>query len=181
MRQLNCNLFDSKGARVPAGTLVYTDFQIDNHERGPRYGGRVEEDGRLIFRFDDCAPAGQGANVVVMLQNQAWRGRQISPAAPFVEGETIQLEREAGPNPFLPRLVGNGQFFSTEDGQPFTVIECSDFQLFQRFLHGEDLEPVLRDRQDIGFNTLRVFGTCFNMFRLSRSNFSADATCAAMI
>src|SRR5436190_18081444 len=173
MRQLNCNLIDSKGAPVPAGTLVYTDFQIDSQEKGPRYGGRVEENGRLIFRFDDCAPAGHGANVIVMLlgESEVWRGRQISPAAAFAEGDTIRLEQKRIPVADLRRLVVNGQFFGTSDGQPFTAIECSDFQLFQRFLNGEDIKPVLDERQEIGFNTLRVFGTCANMFRLFPQDF----------
>lgn len=43
------------------------------------------------------------------------------------------------------------------DGQPFTVIESSDFSLYKRYLDGEDIVPVLSQRQAIGFNCLRVW------------------------
>lgn len=53
-------------------------------------------------------------------------------------------------------LAVAGQFF-TLNGAPFTVIESSEFSLFKRYLDGEDIGPILRERQAIGFNTLRVW------------------------
>ena len=58
----------------------------------------------------------------------------------------------------LPQLRVRGQFFEQENGQRFTLIEASDFLLYQRFLNGEDIRSVLKQRSDAGFNTLRVFG-----------------------
>jgi hypothetical protein len=49
-----------------------------------------------------------------------------------------------------------GQFF-TLNGQPFTLIESSDFSLLKRALDGEDVEPILADRAALGFNTLRIW------------------------
>lgn len=57
----------------------------------------------------------------------------------------------------LPRLVVRGQFLALETGVPWTAIECSDFNLYARFLNGEDIEPVLQQRADLGFNLLRVW------------------------
>lgn len=61
--------------------------------------------------------------------------------------------------PPLPRLVPHGQFF-TAGGAPFTAIECSDFLLYQRFLNGENITPIVTQRADLGFNMVRVFGMC---------------------
>ncbi len=57
----------------------------------------------------------------------------------------------------VPLVLGiSGQFF-TLNGQPWTAIECSDFSLYKRYLDGEDIGPVVRERQAIGFNLLRVW------------------------
>jgi hypothetical protein len=66
----------------------------------------------------------------------------------------------------LPALVTTGAVFGLATGERWTAIECTDFQLFQRFLRGEDLSTVLQQRRDLGFNLLRVFGMCAQMFRL---------------
>lgn len=60
------------------------------------------------------------------------------------------------PAPSIGRLGIAGQFF-TMNGQPWTAIECSDFSLYKRYLDGEDIRPVLTERQAIGFNLLRVW------------------------
>lgn len=58
----------------------------------------------------------------------------------------------------LPHLVVNGEFFYQEDGTPITMIEATDFKLYKKFLDGEDIIPVLEQRQDAGFNLVRVLG-----------------------
>jgi len=57
----------------------------------------------------------------------------------------------------LPRLRIDGQFFRLETGERWTAIECSDFNLLNRWQHGEDITPVLAQRSDAGFNLLRVW------------------------
>jgi hypothetical protein len=52
--------------------------------------------------------------------------------------------------------------------QRFTVIGTSDFNLYNRWFSGEDVSAVLQQRQDLGFNSVRVWtaydivgiGTC---------------------
>jgi endo-1,4-beta-mannosidase len=56
----------------------------------------------------------------------------------------------------LAPLAIAGQFFSVA-GEPWTAIESSEFSLYKRFLDGEDIRPVLEERQAIGFNLLRVW------------------------
>jgi len=62
----------------------------------------------------------------------------------------------------LPRRVVQGQFFALEDGTPWTMIQCSDFNLLGRVMAGEDIRPVLEQRRAVRFNTLRVF-TAYNV------------------
>jgi hypothetical protein len=57
----------------------------------------------------------------------------------------------------LPRLRVNGHVFEMETGQPFTVIQCSDFNLLNRWQHGENIRPILEQRAGCRFNMLRVW------------------------
>ncbi len=70
------------------------------------------------------------------------------------------------PVPRLRPLHVDGLWFSTDDGQPWTQIGCSDFRLLQRFLAGEAIDPILEERATAGFNQLRVFLMCDLMFHL---------------
>jgi hypothetical protein len=53
--------------------------------------------------------------------------------------------------------VPRGQFFALETGARWTGIEASDFNLLNRYLDGEDIEPILHQRAGLGFNLLRVW------------------------
>jgi hypothetical protein len=75
--------------------------------------------------------------------------------------------------PILPGLVVRRAVFALATGERWTAIECSDFQLFQRFLRGQDLAPVLAQRAMLGFNLLRVFLTCDQMFNLHPTDYPA--------
>jgi hypothetical protein len=76
----------------------------------------------------------------------------------------VELGLPVEPDPVitLSRLITAGQFFQLETGQRFTAIQCSDFNLYNRFLNGENIEPILQQRQDCGFNMLRVW-TLFDL------------------
>ena len=62
----------------------------------------------------------------------------------------------------LPRLRVDGQQFALDTGQSFTAIEHSDFNLLNRWQHGEDITPILTQRRNAGFNMLRVW-TLYNL------------------
>lgn len=66
---------------------------------------------------------------------------------------------------YTPRLYGataapalsiDGQFFRA-NGERWTAIQCSEFSLLKRWLENEDIEPILRERVDLGFNCFRVW------------------------
>ena len=58
----------------------------------------------------------------------------------------------------LPFLYTNGKAFVEDGGERRWVWKgSSDFKLFARYMDGEDITPVLRQRQEVGANILRVF------------------------
>ncbi len=61
------------------------------------------------------------------------------------------------PRRVLPELTIRGAFFALATGEYWTGIECSDFALFAKYLHREDIRPVLTQRAACGFNLLRVW------------------------
>lgn len=69
----------------------------------------------------------------------------------------VELIRLVPPEMHVPRVVIRGHFFALETGEPWTMIECSDFNLLNRFVQGEDITPILAQRREVGFNTLRVW------------------------
>ena len=76
----------------------------------------------------------------------------------MTESELLLFGSRRTPTPrVLPRLVTAGQFFALATGERFTAIECSDFNLYGRYLKGENVEPVLEQRADCGFNMRRVW------------------------
>jgi hypothetical protein len=53
--------------------------------------------------------------------------------------------------------VVDGPYFRQATGARWTAIECSDFNLLNRWQHGEDITPILAQRAGAGFNVLRVW------------------------
>lgn len=51
--------------------------------------------------------------------------------------------------------------------QRFTVIQTSDFNLYNRWLSGENIDPLLQQRQDVGFNSPRIW-TAYNIPLIGR-------------
>lgn len=72
----------------------------------------------------------------------------------------------------LPRLIPHGSFLRQETGARFTVIDATDFSLFSLFMEGRDITPILKQREDIGFNTRRIFGLGTNTWPGYTSNVS---------
>ena len=58
----------------------------------------------------------------------------------------------------MPRIQAKGQAFKLEGGADFTAIEASDFALYQKHLNGDYIIAILQQRQQLGFNMVRVFG-----------------------
>lgn len=124
--------FTDDAARVRIGPLHKDTHHFDLHIEPPDAGFEPYE-----LRDFDIAGSGE------------WPDIYLEPAAYM-----------------LPRLqvrggAANGLAFANvfrlETGEYFTAIECSDFNLLARYVNGDDIEPILEQRADIGFNMLRVW------------------------
>lgn len=75
----------------------------------------------------------------------------------------------AVPPPFepLPRLCVRGKFFACEDGAPWTMVECSDFNLPGLAKAGGNVDLIFQQRQACGFNAMRWF-TAYNVPGIGR-------------
>ena len=67
----------------------------------------------------------------------------------------LQERFKAAPN--LPELITQGQFLRQDDGKYWTAIQCSDFNLLNKYLNNEQIEPILIQRAIAGYNLLRVW------------------------
>lgn len=76
----------------------------------------------------------------------------------------VVLTGTSRPAVSLPQLVTSGQFLALSNGQPWTAIECSDFNLLARYdVEGANaIAPVLEQRSSLGYNLLRVW-TAFDI------------------
>lgn len=140
---------------VPLNATLFVDG-------GATIAGVQAPEGRFQFSIP-VPPAHKGDGCEVRVNADGYVSQAFR--VPVNDGDTtITMERTAVQ---LPALVVRGSYFALETGERFTAIECSDFQAFSRFLNGEDITPVLTERRALGFNMLRVFGMCRNMFDLN--------------
>jgi len=85
-----------------------------------------------------------------------WRGPVVLP---------IPAPPEAPPFSPLPALVVRGHVFVEATGTRCTLIEASSFQAAQKFMDGDNgLDAHFSQLEDLGFNTIRVFGMAQNLF-----------------
>jgi hypothetical protein len=71
------------------------------------------------------------------------------------------------PTPDLPELVVRGHCFEQANGTRWTAIQCSDFNVLNRWQHGEDVTPILAQRRDCGFTLLRVW-TAYDIYGIGQ-------------
>src|SRR5262249_23997992 len=139
------------GSPLPRTTQTAAEVVIDLDQEGARYTALMDPvlDGRLLIRFPDSSPPGVGANVKVWASGGlAWAGRIVTPTQPLVEMRSepfeeglatqITLERTGGAHPFPDPLRIEGVWFGTTQGQPWSMIGCSDFALLANKLTGYD-------------------------------------------
>lgn len=63
--------------------------------------------------------------------------------------------------------MADGKFFRTTTGDRWTGIGSSEFNFLGRLLAGEDVEPVIKQRADLGFNLFRGW-TLYDVVRIGR-------------
>jgi hypothetical protein len=70
--------------------------------------------------------------------------------------ESFTLDEPVAPTINTKPIRIDGKFFRIGDDR-FSIIQCSDFSLFKRYLEGEDIRGILEERLYCGFNFLRIW------------------------
>ena|SRR5436190_2030924 len=134
--------------------------------------GTTNPDGYLAWP-DVPAPAVSVTIAVIAQGYDDYRTETILPDVnveirigfPPGPGFSIRLP-DLVPSAKVMALATAGGFFRGVNGEYHTIVEATDFRLLARYLAGEDIVPVLKDRAGLGFNTLRVALSCRQMFDL---------------
>lgn len=121
-----------------------------------------------------CDYNGIQAVFMVPANRLGWGGELILTAPEFlpivkrviIEPDILEVTMYPDVKP-LPALRARGQYIEQTDGQRWTYIGATDFNLLARYVHGEDITPILQQRSEVGFNVLRIF-TAFNVCPDSR-------------
>lgn len=76
----------------------------------------------------------------------------------------------------LSPLWVQGRFFADAEGKHWQWRGCDGFDLLAKYLRGEDIMPILKQRADMGFNVLRVFRFAAppNAFALNPSDYGNE-------
>lgn len=146
-------------------SLVGNGFTVTDRRTGQRLQVNVVVNGGDDLNFT-AATCGDGADTGFIFFNCGEGKGSITLTKPgyqtrvldvvFPIPTNINYEMEPTSVPALGPLTIEGQFFK-QHGQRMTMIDGSDFSLFQRDLDGEDIRPLLAQRQSLGFNCRRVF------------------------
>jgi hypothetical protein len=142
---------------VPSYTLVAHVCEIDCAADNKIPGASVTLDHAAVGVAADASgnavfpnlPAGR---YTVCAKADGWKEFCAEHGVPADGDVFLALDRDIR----VPLIAVSGKYF-TDHGEPWTEIETSDFSLYKRFLDGENIDAVLADRRDVGFNTLRVW------------------------
>jgi hypothetical protein len=141
-------------------------FQIPRSKLGNGGDMTVTCDGYVTRKARIITPPAEPDKYGLRVENDASKAAGDDVAAIYaVMDQEFLLDVERPRVELLP-LVVDGKHFRYSDGGLWTQIGCSDFRLLERKVRGEDIEPILAERAAIGFNSLRIFLMCGNMFNL---------------
>lgn len=130
-----------------------------------------EELGRQIDppALDDCLkqhrPAGEQR--AILRASAEWANRQAALAA-ATQAATLPSGSEH------VQLHTNGKRFVREDGTTWRGKGFSDFNLLAKFARGEDIQPILTERIQLGANYVRVFMMLDNVGHLAPADSLAN-------
>lgn len=122
---------------------------------------------RLRAVLPACAVYGDGASLI--LDAPGYQRFMLTRVilAPDINVALVPIPVEP---PALPRLRGRGQFVEQSDGTWFTVKDTTDFSLYAKFKEGINIDHILEQRMDTGFNTVRIFGVTQNTWPTYHAN-----------
>lgn len=129
---------------------AYGELRADN---AVIYVATANEHGRMDFTIPFTLTG--GADLTVSFNGYQSVTRHVALNAELLDAPLdLESSRVA-----LPRIIRRGHCFGLANGEQWTAIEASDFNLFARgYQEGADaIRPVLQQRKDCGYNLLRVW------------------------
>jgi len=146
MIQINLN---RSGTVTSVPILIIDDGSITTAD--------LSEPGRVIFRVHTdkygwqfhVQWAGHVASSILPRDNGAYEGSLLTPPLPDLVYDDV------APVP-TGRLRVEGESFINPDNSKWYWKGATDFRLLERFIHGEDINPILDQRKSCGANILRV-------------------------
>lgn len=138
-------------------TTIKAIYERELPRRKPPGASNVEIAHHLAWILEHKDGGWTAESITAFVRDsEEWIDDQALPPAPDPPAPPVP------PLVVLPRLVASGRFFALGDGTPWVGIQASDFNLLNRSEAGEDIEPVLRQRSQLGYNLLRVW-TAFDL------------------
>ena len=119
----------------------------------PLQFGPLLAEHRLRTVLPACMPYGGKARLRIEVPNY------IPSDTTIMLAQDIGLQLLALPKVTSPTLRTSGGVMETFLGLPYTIIGCSDFKSFTRYVQegADSITPVWQQRKDLGFNDLRIF------------------------
>lgn len=150
MKYVNCTV---------QGTITDTPFVLVDGDPTHYAISIVESESRVRFGVDDHATGG----FTLYYNGQSVRTPEC--VLPLNPGANVEGPVMVYVTPTI-ELFPDSDCFRASNGAHVVVGLASDFRLFQMFLQGEDISPILAQRVDAGAQGFRVFGTCDWLFKL---------------
>lgn len=125
---------------------------------------------RMVCRLDDRFPLGEfGAHVLFSAPEYDSRDIRIILTGASQDLPEVVVSLTFTP---LPQLTPDNDIraFRLPNGQVFYVIEATEFNLYARWLDGEDINPVLDQIASAGFN----FGRVWTSYDVCRSGINCQ-------
>lgn len=94
----------------------------------------------------------------VLVRAPGYQDALVDVQMPHDELITVPLTAGGATSGPLTRLRAQGVDLVDGTGRRFFAKGCTDFLLYKRFLDGENIQPILNERQSLGCNCVRVFG-----------------------
>jgi hypothetical protein len=160
MKQINCN-----GSNITTAPVLEVDTPVNGVKN---FIAHLDSSSRCYFQLPDGASggatvkySGKTARLIVPPTQGSWEADD-----PQVDMEPPTLDY--GPPP-SERITTNGRDF-VKNGSKWIYKGVTDFALYLRYLHGEDITQLIVQRKNAGANTFRVIGMAAYMFNLNPKN-----------
>lgn len=149
------------GVIIPALVTI----RVDN---GDIYSSNPFNHSRQTVEVDfNKTPWHYGADLIITAKGYKTYSTRLrldfNPHQPDVDLPDVTLERDN----LLETVKVQGNQFITESGKRFIWKMNTDFALLLRYINGDDIENIIRERLAVNSRGVRVLGMAYNLFTLN--------------